>query len=120
MIEAADIIATERRLWGNDPTFYADTFAPDAVLIFHETGPLARDVAVAAIREENGDGRAWAEVEFVAPVVQEIAPNVLLLTYESIARWNYEPVAQRSFCSSLYVRRDGRWRVLLHQQTPRR
>jgi hypothetical protein len=59
-----ELVAIERALWSNDPEIYQDTYAPDAVLIFPVVGRLDRDTAVAAIREENARGRAWAEVHF--------------------------------------------------------
>ena len=54
----------ERRLWTNDPVFYASALGDDAVLIFAETGSITKDAAVAAIRVENAEGRHWAEVHF--------------------------------------------------------
>jgi hypothetical protein len=46
-----------------------------------------------------------------------VAPDVALLSYEATARWNYEEVATKVLRATVYVKRNGAWRVALHQQT---
>jgi hypothetical protein len=42
---------------------------------------------------------------------------VVLLTYRAFARWNYEDTAGETLCGTVYVSRDGAWKVAFHQQT---
>jgi hypothetical protein len=115
---ASELVAIERTLWSNDPEIYHDTYAPDAVLIFPVVGRLDRDTAVAAIREENSQGRAWAEVHFGDLQARWITRNhVALLAYVATARWNDESTPTNTLCATVYFRTDDRWRVALHQQT---
>jgi hypothetical protein len=113
-----ELIAIERRLWSNDADFYEATFLPEAVLIFRETGRIDRAFAFDAIREENRNGRQWAEVAFDAVATRPLATDVVLLTYEARARWNDESEVGSALCATIYVRRDDAWRVAFHQQTP--
>ncbi|MCA1440384.1 nuclear transport factor 2 family protein [Ensifer sp. IC4062] len=112
-----ELIETEKSLWANDPEFYEATYLPDAVLIFAETGRIGRDVAVAAILEENRRGRHWADVRFEGASTMPIASDVVLLNYTAHARWNHETAPSSALCATVYVKRAGSWRVASHQQT---
>ena len=115
---ARRLIAIEESLWSNNPDVYRDTYSPEAVLIFPNVGRIDRDTAVAAIRLENADGRAWAEVRFDDVRCQWISQNATaLLTYLATARWNYQPRPTQTMCATVYVRRGDSWKVAFHQQT---
>ncbi|ASP80061.1 nuclear transport factor 2 family protein [Sinorhizobium meliloti] len=105
-----ELLEIERRLWRNDADIYAATYLPEAVLIYVDT-------AVEAIRGENAAGRHWAEVALSAETTVEIAAGTCLLAYHADARWNDQPTAEAVDCLTVYVKRDGRWRVAAHQQT---
>jgi hypothetical protein len=114
------LVAIEESLWSNDPAIYHDTYLDNALLIFPETGRIGRDIAVAAIRQENAAGRSWAEVRFDDVRAQWISRDtVALLTYAASARWNDESTASTTLCSTIYVQADGSWKVAFHQQTRR-
>jgi Domain of unknown function (DUF4440) len=113
-----DLITIERTLWENDAQIYHDRYFPEALLIFPGVGRIDRDTAVAAIRKENAEGRAWAEVRFDDVDGRWIKSDAAaLITYTATARWNYESSASKTHCASVYVRVGGSWRVAFHQQT---
>ena len=88
------------------------------MLVLAGVGRIDRDTAVAAIRRENAEGHAWAEVHFANVDGRWLVTDVaVLLTYVASARWNYETKASNTLCSTVYVRQDGVWRVRFHQQT---
>jgi len=105
----------ERKLWINDAAFYEDALVEDAVLVFPETGPISRSVAVDAIRQENAEGRRWAEVGFSDVRTQKISPNVALLVYRAVARCEHETSAVTVL--AIYVERSGDWKLAFHQQS---
>jgi hypothetical protein len=111
------LVNIERKLWTNDAVFYKDNLTEDCVLIFPNTGLITRDVAVEAIRKENEEGRRWAEVDLDEICRLRLAEDVALLTYRVTARWQHEESRTTSLASSLYVERDGAWKLALHQQT---
>jgi Domain of unknown function (DUF4440) len=114
-----DLITIERTLWANDAQIYHDRYSPEAILIFPGVGRIDRETAVAAIRKENAEGRAWAEVRFDDVDGRWITTDAAaLITYMATARWNYASSASRTLCASVYVRVGGSWRVAFHQQTP--
>jgi hypothetical protein len=64
------------------------------------------------------DGPRWRDVRMQVKGVLEPSPGVALLTYEANAtRAEGEPYA--ALVSSGYVRRNGAWKMVFHQQTPR-
>jgi Domain of unknown function (DUF4440) len=114
-----DLITIERTLWENNADTYHDRYSPEAVLIFPGVGRIEREKAVAAIRKENAEGRAWAEVSFDEVDGRWITMDAAaLITYTATARWNYESSASKTLCASVYLREGGSWRVAFHQQTP--
>jgi hypothetical protein len=115
---AEPLINIERKLWTNDPVFYENNLTEDCLLVFTETGVISRDIAVEAIRKENEEGRRWAEVYF--DDIRKLMPvdGVALLTYRVKARWEGEESTITALASSLYVKRDGAWKLTFHQQTP--
>jgi len=112
------LLKIERSLWTNDAEVYERTLVEDAVLVFAETGAITRDTALAAIRQENSDGRRWASVEFDDVRCVFATADTTMFTYRARARWEHETTQISVLASSLYVNRDGAWRLVFHQQTP--
>jgi hypothetical protein len=115
---ANELLAIERLLWTNDVAVYAANLTEDAVLVFAETGVIRRDTALAAIGQENAEGRRWAEVSFTDVLALPLARDAALLNYRVRARWEHESSAIAALASSVYVSRDGTWKLVFHQQTP--
>ena len=111
-----DLLAVERGLWKNDPDLYHDSLIDTVQPVFPETGVIGRGVAVDAIRKEVAENRVWAEVDFSDVRAQSITADVAALTYKVAARWNYEKASTTAIASSIYVKREGRWKLALHQQ----
>ena len=112
-----DLLAIERDLWKNDVELYRRHTSPEALFSFAETGVIDRRTALAAIAGEVANGRRWAEADLSEVRVLEPAPNVALLLYRAKARWNTGPEVHEALCSSLYVRQDGVWILVHHQQS---
>jgi hypothetical protein len=112
------LVNIERNLWTNNAEFYDDNLTDDCLLVFPETGVINRDFAVDAIRKENEEGRKWAEVDF--DEIRSLRPtdDVALLTYRVTARWEHEKASITTLASSVYVKRDGLWKLIFHQQSP--
>jgi hypothetical protein len=112
------LLTIERRLWTNDAVFYKENLTDDCLLVFPETGVISRDVAVDAIWKENEDGRRWVDVDFSNVRNRRVSEDAALLTYQVTARWEHEKSGTTALASSLYIRRDGAWKLAFHQQTP--
>ena len=112
-----ELVAIERQLWKNDATLYRDNYTDNALITFPETGVITIAFAVEAIRRENAEGRHWAEVAFEDLRTLPVAADVTLLLYKVVARWAHEIKPITRLCTTVYVRRDGRWKAVHHQQS---
>jgi hypothetical protein len=112
------LLEVEKRLWRNDAELYHDNLTDEALLVFPETGVITRDVAVDAILLENAGGRRWAEVDFEEVRSVQLTEDVALLTYRVSARWEHEASEYPALASSVYVKREGAWKLAFHQQSP--
>jgi hypothetical protein len=108
----------ERKLWTNDAAFYHSHLIDESLLVFPETGVITRSVAVDAIVAEHAEGRRWAEVQFDDVRSMRLTDEAALVTDKVAARWAHEEAKHVALASSVYVKRDGAWKLACHQQTP--
>ena len=113
---ASDIEELERRGWAalsgpDGAAFYEDAMADDGLMVFPGM-VMDKATAIATIR----DVEPWARFE-LADVRVAADPNAALITYRATAQRAGQP-EYTAVMSSVYVRRDGRWLLLLHQQSP--
>lgn len=113
-----ELLEIERKLWTNDPVFYKSNLTEDSLLVFPETGVIGRDIAVDAVSKENAEGRRWAEVQFDKVRSLRLTDDAHLLSYSVAARWEHEESWNLALASSVYVKREGLWKLAFHQQTP--
>jgi len=114
----SELIEIERRLWTNDAVFFEDTLIREALLVLPAAGVIAKHLAVDAILAENADGRRRADVEFDEVRSLSLADDAAVLTYRVAARWDPQSPKGRARASSVYVRRNGKWKLAFHHQTP--
>jgi uncharacterized protein (TIGR02246 family) len=92
--------------------FYDDVMADDGLMVFPgivlDKAASLRAIARAA---------SWASWELRDVRVIEALPDAGIVTYDATAtRAGEHPY--RAPMASVYARRDGRWRLVLHQETP--
>ena len=115
---ADQLLNVERQLWKNDAVLYGRMLVDEALLVFPETGVITKDAALEAIRVENREGRRWAKVAFDEVRALQLGDQAAALTYKVTARWEHESSNYTALGSSIYVQRQGGWKLALHQQTP--
>jgi uncharacterized protein (TIGR02246 family) len=114
---ARELASLERRGWealsGPDgESFYADLMADDGYMVFPGL-VLGREETLRAVKQ----AAPWSAFELSDLRVVEAAPDSAVVIYRALARRD-DTAPYRALMSSAYVRRDGRWRLILHQQTP--
>jgi hypothetical protein len=113
-----DLEALEHRGWqalsGPDgAAFYADVMADDGVMVFPFGMVLDKSSTLQAIAGE----RPWSEFELTDLRVIELTSDAALVTYRAHARRDGEE-PYRALMTTAYAHRDGRWVLVVHQQTP--
>ena len=92
--------------------FYADVMADDGLMVFPDL-VLDKDRSLRAISAE----RPWSSFELSDVRVMSLTPDSGLVTYHARAeRGTAAPY--RALMTSVYAWREGRWQLVLHQQTP--
>ena len=96
-----------------DPDFYRDHMADDGLAVF-SMGVMAKDAAIAST---SGDQvTAWTDIRIEDPRLLQLTDDVAALVYKGSAKRDGEPYSAHS--TSVYVRRDGDWKLAIHQQSP--
>ncbi len=108
-----DLVSLEERFWeaAGDAGFYRRRFAEDGRCVFG-FGVLDKEATVASMESAE----PWSSFELHEVSVVEPAPGTAALLYRATATRGGEPYEAR--VSSVYVRRDGDWRLFLHHQVP--
>lgn len=107
----------ERRGWEalSSPqgrSFYAEHMADDGLMLFPGM-VLDKERVLGAI----ADAEPWASFELDDVRVIEPAADAAIVTYRATAH-RQDAGTYRAMMASVYGRRQGRWLLVLHQQTP--
>ena len=109
------LLELERQLWNADEEFYRETLSADAVMVFPEpTGILERS----DVLESLGGADRWRRIEFDDERLVEVDDDVFQLTYRAVAERSGDGSVYTALITTTYVRANGSWRLLSHQQTP--
>ncbi len=99
---------------GSATDFYDRLLADDALMLFPGGLRLDRAAVLAAM----GDAPPWCWFRLEGFDVRLAAADAAVVTYSATAQREGD-VEYHALMSSVYVRRDGDWRLFLHQHTPR-
>ena len=109
-----DLLAIERKLWSGGKAEYQRTLDEKCLIAFTEmAGVSSRD----EIADQAGANR-WQDLSIEVEGFLQPTDDVAILTYHASAEAKGEPYEAR--VSSGYVRRNGGWKMMFHQQTPLR
>jgi uncharacterized protein YchJ len=115
-----DLLDLERQGWtaltkGGDAAaaFYDAVLAKDVLMLLPGGIVLSdRTEVVAAMR-----GASWTGFELRPGVVQWLGPDAAVVAYEALARRG-DDEEYHAWFNSTYVRQNGDWKLVVHQQTP--
>jgi uncharacterized protein (TIGR02246 family) len=116
---ARELEALERQGWEalsspDGAAFYADLMADRGLMVFPSM-TLDKAQTLRAMAAE----RPWSSFELADLRVIEGGPDSALVVYRAVAQRTGE-ATYRARMSSAYARQEGRWQLILHQQTPER
>lgn len=114
-----DILELERRGWqvlstGNEEAkqFYAQLLREDAVMLF--PGGMRIDGKQEILK--SLEAQPWESFELEETELLDITAEVATLVYRVAARREGSPLYE-ALVSSTYVRENGAWKLVLHQQS---
>jgi len=112
-----DLVDLERRGWEaltspDGAAFYAEVLSDDAKMVFPDT-VLTRQESLSAI----AGAAPWSSFSLEDVHVLAVGAEGGIITYRAVATragaFTYD-----ALMTSVYAKRDGAWRLVLHQQTP--
>lgn len=103
----------EKRFWLDGPEFYRQRMAPEASMVFPPPVGILRGEAILA---GLAQGPRWQSVE-IAEKTETASGDTVVLAYRATGTRPSAP-PYVALCASTYVRMDGSWYLLFHQQTP--
>ena len=106
----------ERQFWlrAGDVDFYGRSLTDDAVMVFPAPfGVIDRTAILDAIASSTG----WASVSIDERRLVTLNESSVALAYRATGVRAGQP-DYATYAASVYVRRDGDWKLALHQQTP--
>lgn len=120
MNDADELIALETDGWqalsagGAAATEFYERVLDDAAVMLLPGGMrmTERDAIL-----QSMSGAPWSSFAIEDPQVVWLGPDGAVVVYGVVAE--RDGAAYSALISSAYVRRDGAWRLALHQQTPR-
>ena len=112
MTDDSELWALEERFWTGGGDSARQLTAEGAVMVVpYPAGILQGDALL-----KHGGGEAWRSVVFSDRVVTRKG-DIAVLAYHVSAERDGAPVYD-ALCASTYLRDDGKWLRMSHQQTP--
>ncbi len=113
-----ELIELEHAGWrslcdGTGGDFYGDIMTADGVMILAHGYALTRTEVIASL----ADAPPWERYEIDDAKVFPLAEDVASVVYTGRGFRPHEPPFV-AVMSSTYVRTEGRWRLVIYQQTP--
>lgn len=112
MADADLLQRLEAQFWTEDAAFYRSHLAEDCLMVFPGMGILNREQIIEGI----AGGSRWEHVTIDDLQLAHPACDVAILAYRGTAEREGERYT--ALVSSLYARREGRWKLIFHQQSP--
>lgn len=109
-----ELLPIERGFWTGGADYYRQNLDDECVTVFTEmAGTYRKDVIAGMIT----DTQRWRDLDLDVKGCLERAPGFAILTYAVRAtRKNGDRYA--AAVTSGYVKRNGAWKMVFHQQTP--
>ncbi len=113
-----ELLELERAGWdslcrGTGDEFYGETMTADALMVLANGTVMDRGTVVTAL----ADAPAWADYEIDDPRLVTVGDEAHALVYTGTGRRDGGDDFV-GIMTSVYVRRDGVWKLAFYQQTP--
>lgn len=109
-----DLLRIEQRFWTGGPEAYLEHVDEECLVVFADMAQVMKRGDIA----KTAEGGRWRDVDMKPKGQIEVAPDCVVIAYEIQAVRAKDGTPHCAYCSSLYVRRGGDWKLAFHQQTP--
>jgi hypothetical protein len=108
------LLGLDRKLWSGGPDDYRELLDDECLVAFGKMAGVSDREAVAGT---VSDSPRWRNVKLHVEGLLQPTEAVAILTYRASAT-SPKDEPYRALVSSGYIKRDGDWKLMFHQQTP--
>ena len=110
-----EIVALEKRFWteGDNPRFFAENTADELITVLEPMGFIDKEQGLRSVPD-----KPWKDVEMTEIHVQEPIPGCVTLAYHGKGSHGDGEEPYRGSIASTYVKRNGRWQLILTAHQP--
>ena len=110
----SELVRRETGFWTGGPDYYREHLSPACLMVIEGMAGMFSSAEIA--RTIKADGR-WRDVNLDVKAVLRPGPDFVILVYSASATGaSGQPYS--ALVSSGYERRQGKWTLAFHQQTP--
>jgi len=105
------VLEIERGFWekGNDPDFFKKHCLPDCLNVMESMGFVKQEDAI----KMSKDAKPWTNVKMQDMHVLDLNEDTMAVAYHGEGTQEKMPKPYRTTVSSVYVRKDGEWKLAL-------
>jgi len=110
------ILEIEKGFWeqANDPEFYSEHIADNALTVMDSMGVIEKQQAV----EMSAKAKPFQNVEMKDMVLKQIGPDCVALTYHGQGKPEGSSEPYLGSITSVYLRQDGHWKLAVTTHQP--
>ena len=110
-----EILALEKRFWteADNPRSFDENAANELITVLEPMGFIDKQQGLKMMAD-----KPWNEVEMTEVQVHQPTPDCVVLAYHGQGSREGDDHLQRSSIASTYIRRDGRWQLVLTAHQP--
>jgi hypothetical protein len=109
-----DLLELERQFWAGGESAYLNNVDTSCLVAFSSMAGVSSREEIA---KTVGDSSRWKSLKLELKGTLSPSNDVAMLTYRATATRGSDE-KYTALVSSGYVQREGRWKLMFHQQTP--
>ena len=109
-----DLLKLEKGFWTEGGDYYREHVDDECLLAFDGMAGVHSNEEIAGMNPGAGN---WNGAKLDEKGLLELSDDSVILTYEVNAT-KKDGSPYHALCSTGYVKRDGEWKMMFHQQTP--
>ena len=114
MVTDKELMSLEKRFWTDGADYFRQNLDEKCLVAFTEMAKvMSKEEVAATIKPED----RFKDVDLQTKGLLQVDDNTAVLTYQASAK-RPDGKPYKALVSSGYARRNGKWKMMFHQQTP--
>jgi hypothetical protein len=109
-----DLLTLEKGFWTEGGDYYRDHVDDECLVAFEGMAGVHSNEEIAGMNPGAGN---WTGARLEEKGLIKTSEDSVILTYEARAT-KKDGTPHHALCSTGYVKHDGEWKMVFHQQTP--